>query len=115
MAFWRSSCPSAKKVNPSRSRSRSASAEERKKGNGTAEMNTLRTTVLLAALTALILVAGEALGGRQGMQMALLVAAAMNFFSYWFSDKIVLAMHHAKPVSAQEAPELHALVQRSEE
>jgi heat shock protein HtpX len=74
-------------------------------------MNTLKTTVLLAALTALILVAGEALGGRQGMQMALVIAAAMNFFSYWFSDKIVLAMHHAKPVSAQEAPDLHALVQ----
>jgi heat shock protein HtpX len=75
-------------------------------------MNTLKTTVLLAALTALILVAGQALGGAQGMQIALLMAAGMNFFAYWFSDKIVLAMHHARPAGPQEEPELHAITQQ---
>jgi len=74
-------------------------------------MNTLKTTALLAFLTAILILAGQAFGGRQGMQLALLMAAGMNFFSYWFSDKIVLAMHHAKPVSQNEAPELHAIVQ----
>jgi heat shock protein HtpX len=75
-------------------------------------MNTLKTTVLLAALTALILVAGQALGGTQGMQIALLMAAGMNFFAYWFSDKIVLAMHHARPADPREEPELHAITQQ---
>ncbi len=74
-------------------------------------MNMLKTTLLLAALTGLILLAGEAIGGRQGMQIALLMAAGMNFFAYWFSDKIVLAMHHARPVGAKDAPQLHALVE----
>jgi heat shock protein HtpX len=74
--------------------------------------NVLRTTVLLAALTALFLVIGAALGGNQGMVIAFIFALAMNVASYWFSDKIVLTMYGAKEVSLHEAPELYRLVQR---
>jgi heat shock protein HtpX len=74
--------------------------------------NVLRTTVLLAALTALFLVIGAALGGNQGMVIAFIFALLMNFASYWFSDKIVLAMYGAREVSLHEAPELYRLVQR---
>jgi heat shock protein HtpX len=72
--------------------------------------NQLKTVFLLGALTALIILFGNAIGGTQGMQVALLMAAAMNFFSYWFSDKMVLRMYAAQEVSPQEAPELHAIV-----
>jgi len=74
--------------------------------------NVLRTTVLLAALTALFLVIGAALGGNQGMVIAFIFALAMNAASYWFSDKIVLTMYGAREVSLHEAPELYRLVQR---
>jgi heat shock protein HtpX len=72
----------------------------------------LRTTILLAALTALFLVIGGAIGGNQGMVVAFIFALLMNFASYWFSDKIVLSMYGAQEVSPHEAPELHRLVQR---
>jgi len=72
--------------------------------------NQLRTTVLLAALTVLIIVFGRALGGTQGMVIAFLFAMVMNLGSYWFSDKIVLAMYRAKELSESEAPELHQIV-----
>jgi heat shock protein HtpX len=72
--------------------------------------NQLKTVFLLGALTAIIILFGNAIGGSQGMQVALLMAAAMNFFSYWFSDKIVLRMYGAQEVSPQDAPELHAMV-----
>jgi len=72
--------------------------------------NYLRTALLLGLLTGLILVCGQLLGGQTGMLLALVFAAALNFGSYWFSDKIVLAMHRAKPVTAAEAPRLHAIV-----
>lgn len=72
----------------------------------------LRTTVLLAALTALFLVIGGALGGNQGMVIAFIFALLMNVASYWFSDKIVLRMYGAREVSLREAPELYRLVQR---
>ncbi len=72
----------------------------------------LRTTVLLAALTALFIVIGGAIGGNQGMFVAFIFALLMNFGSYWFSDKIVLTMYRAQEVSPREAPELHRLVQR---
>jgi heat shock protein HtpX len=68
--------------------------------------NQLRTTLLLAAMTALILWIGQMFGGRQGMLIALFIAAAMNFFSYWYSDKLVLRMYRAQPISSQQAPEL---------
>jgi heat shock protein HtpX len=73
--------------------------------------NQIRTTVLMALLTVLILLIGQWIGGRQGMVIALVVAAGMNFFSYWYSDKIVLRMYNAREVSPQDAPELYDMVQ----
>jgi heat shock protein HtpX len=71
----------------------------------------LKTLVLMAGLTALFMAAGQALGGSQGMTMALIMALAMNFFAYWFSDKMALAMSGAREVSREEEPELHQLVE----
>lgn len=73
--------------------------------------NQFKTALLLTLMTAFILVIGNLLGGRQGMIIALLLAAGMNFFSYWYSDKIVLKMYRAREVSAQQAPELYRMVQ----
>ncbi len=73
-------------------------------------MNYLKTAVLLAALTALMLVVGRALGGEQGMYFALAFAAVFNLGSYWFSDKIVLAMYRARPIAEAEAPKLYRTV-----
>lgn len=73
--------------------------------------NQFRTTILLAVMTALILWIGQVLGGRQGMTIALVIAAAMNFFSYWYSDKIVLKMYHAQEINPAQAPELYEIVQ----
>lgn len=73
--------------------------------------NRLRTTFLLAAMTVFLVFLGNLLGGRQGMIFALILAAGMNFFSYWFSDKMVLRMYRANEVSANEAPELYQIVQ----
>ncbi|OKY74598.1 MAG: protease HtpX [Desulfobulbaceae bacterium DB1] len=70
----------------------------------------MKTAALMAALTALFLVGGQALGGRSGMTFALLMALGMNFFAYWFSDKMALAMSRAREVSEQEAPDLHQMV-----
>jgi len=75
-------------------------------------MNSLKTAFFLGLLSALILVLGAALGGRGGVIIALGLAAAMNFFSYWFSDRIVLAMHRAKPITRQEAPQLYEILER---
>ncbi|HLG51136.1 MAG: zinc metalloprotease HtpX [Chloroflexi bacterium] len=74
--------------------------------------NTLKTAVLLAGLTALLLVVGQVLGGSGGLTIALILALGMNALSYWFSDRIALAMTGAREVSLAEAPELHALVAR---
>ncbi|MET0404660.1 MAG: zinc metalloprotease HtpX [Cystobacter sp.] len=74
--------------------------------------NALKTTVLLAGLTALLLVVGERLGGPQGLVAAGFFVVVMNFSSYWFSDRIALAMHGAQPISYAEAPGLHAMVER---
>ncbi len=65
-------------------------------------MSFLRTTILLATLTAVFLAVGFLLAGIGGMTIALVMALALNFFSYWFSDKIVLAMYRAKPTSEKE-------------
>jgi heat shock protein HtpX len=73
--------------------------------------NQIRTMVLMALMTVLILLIGQWIGGRQGMVIALLVAAGMNFFSYWYSDKIVLRMYNAREVGPQDAPELYDIVQ----
>jgi heat shock protein HtpX len=73
-------------------------------------MNTLKTMVLLVTLTVLFIFIGALLGGRSGMTIALFIALAMNFFAYWFSDKIVLRMYGAREVSEAEAPELYSIV-----
>lgn len=73
-------------------------------------MNFIRTTILLAALTALFLAIGHALGGQNGMILAFFIAIVMNFSAYWFSDKIVLATYKAQEVSEQNAPELFHIV-----
>jgi heat shock protein HtpX len=70
----------------------------------------LKTTVLLAALTGLIILIGGMLGGRGGVEIAFVIAVAMNFFSYWFSDKLVLKAYGAQPLDAASAPELYSIV-----
>ncbi len=74
-------------------------------------MNTLKTTVLMALLTVLLVTAGGAFGGEGGMVIAFLFALIMNGVSYWYSDKIVLRMYGAQEIGAQQAPELHRIVQ----
>jgi heat shock protein HtpX len=74
-------------------------------------MNGFRTTILLAALTALVVWIGQMVGGPNGAVLALIMAGAMNFFSYWFSDKIVLRMYGAQEITANDDPELYGLVQ----
>src|SRR4030042_5911010 len=73
-------------------------------------MNTMKTMVLLTALTLILVWAGAAMGGKQGMTIALIFAIGLNFFSYWFSDKIVLKMYKAKQVTESEPPELYSIV-----
>ncbi|MCA6217293.1 zinc metalloprotease HtpX [Ideonella sp. B7] len=73
--------------------------------------NLMKTAVLMAAITALFMAIGRLLGGQQGMVLALLLALGMNFFSYWFSDKMVLRMYNAQEVDAQTAPQFYRLVQ----
>ena len=72
--------------------------------------NVLKTGFLLAVLTCLVVLVGQALGGQQGMLIALVLALGMNFISYWFSDKMVLAMYRAQPVDEAAAPELFGMV-----
>ncbi len=74
-------------------------------------MNRIKTIILLASLTALLMWAGQAVGGAAGLWFALALAAALNIGAYWFSDRIVLRMHHAQEVSPLQAPELYAMVQ----
>ena len=73
-------------------------------------MNYLRTTILLAALTALFMAVGYLIGGGGGAVIALLIAAATNLFSYWNADKLVLSMHDAREVDERSAPEFVAIV-----
>ncbi len=75
-------------------------------------MNRIKTTFLLTCLTLLMMVMGSAIGGQSGMLIAFLIAGGMNFFSYWYSDKIVLKMYKAKEVSEHDFPDFYALVQR---
>jgi heat shock protein HtpX len=75
-------------------------------------MNSLKTFLLMGALTALALLIGNAVGGQSGMVVAFGVAALMNFGSYWFSDKIVLAMYGAREVSESDAPKLFYTVRQ---
>ena len=73
-------------------------------------MNTIKTGLLLGALTGLLMLIGGWFGGQSGVVIAFFFAIVMNFGSYWFSDKIVLRMYKAKAVSEGEAPELYAMV-----
>ncbi len=73
-------------------------------------MNALKTTVLLAALTAVLIWAGGAIGGKNGAIIAFVIAGAMNFISYWWSDKIVLSVYRAKEVGPSDDPELYNAV-----
>src|SRR3984885_4652126 len=75
-------------------------------------MNTLRTGILMAALTGLFLAVGGVLGGSTGMAIALAFALATNLFAYWNSDKVLLSMYGAHPVDAQSAPDLYRLVEQ---
>jgi heat shock protein HtpX len=74
--------------------------------------NVFKTALLLAVLTALLVLLGGAIGGRHGMLIALVLAAFMNFVSYWWSDKIVLAMYSARPITEAQAPGLYNIVHR---
>jgi heat shock protein HtpX len=74
--------------------------------------NVFKTALLLAVLTAMLVLLGGALGGQQGMLIAFVLALAMNFASYWWSDRIVLAMYRARPIAEAEAPGLYGTVRR---
>ena len=73
-------------------------------------MNQFKTFLLMLVLTIVFILVGSAVGGKNGAMTAFVLAAAMNFFSYWFSDKIVLRMYGAKQVTQAEAPELYQIV-----
>jgi len=75
-------------------------------------MNTLKTAFLLTLLTLFLMFIGEYFGGRNGMILALIIAGIMNFVSYFFSDKIALAMYRAQPVTREQAPRLYGIVER---
>jgi len=72
--------------------------------------NAFKTTLLLGALTGLLMWIGQVLGGTQGLVFALVFAEMMNFGSYWFSDRIVLATYGARPLSEEQAPDLFRVV-----
>jgi len=74
--------------------------------------NVFKTGFLLAVLTMMLVLLGGAFGGRQGMLIAFVIALLMNFFSYWFSDKMVLAAYGAQPIEEAAAPRLYAIVHR---
>lgn len=78
-------------------------------------MNTLKTAFLMALLTVLLVLIGGAIGGKGGMAMAFLLAGGMNFFSYWFSDKIVLRMYGAQPIEEQDNPRFYGIVRQLSE
>jgi len=75
-------------------------------------MNRLKTTLFLSLLTVLMVLMGSAIGGKAGMVFAFFMAAAMNFFSYWFSDKIVLKMYGAQEVGERDHPAFYGMVRR---
>jgi len=75
-------------------------------------MNLFKTTVLLTVLTLLLVLAGDYFGGGNGALIAFAVAAAMNFFSYFYSDKLALRMYRAQPVTREELPRVYEIVER---
>src|SRR5215469_15212909 len=80
-------------------------------GEGAQHMfNWVKTAMLMAAITALFIVIGGMIGGHRGMMLALMFALAMNFFSYWYSDKMVLRMYNAQEVDETTAPQFYRMV-----
>lgn len=75
-------------------------------------MNTIKTTMLMALLMALMVALGGVFAGQTGMTVMLVIALGMNFFSYWFSDRMVLSMYNAQEVDRESAPELYGLVEK---
>ena len=75
-------------------------------------MNTLKTAVLLTSLTLFLLFMGQHFGGREGMIVALGIAVAMNFFSYYYSDKLALSMYRAQPVTREQLPRVYSVVEQ---
>src|ERR1051325_6339028 len=75
-------------------------------------MNRVKTALLLAGLTVLLILLGRVIGGAQGMVVAFVVAIVMNFGAYWFSDRIVLSMYRAQALTPEAAPELYQMVAR---
>lgn len=73
-------------------------------------MNGLKTVLLLGVLSGLLLAGGDMFGGRHGLEIALVIAVALNFFGYFFSDKMALAMYSAQPVTPQENPDVYRRV-----
>src|ERR1700677_850511 len=75
-------------------------------------MNTLKTAFLLTALTLFLIFIGAYFGGRNGMILAFFIAAGMNFFSYFYSDKLALSMYRAQPVTREQLPRVYQIVER---
>jgi heat shock protein HtpX len=75
-------------------------------------MNTLKTTLLLTSLTLLMLFVGQYFGGRNGMIIALAIAVAMNFFSYFYSDKLALSVYRAQPATREQLPRVYSVVEQ---
>src|SRR5271154_2009384 len=75
-------------------------------------MNTLKTAFLLTVLTLFLLFLGAHFGGRDGMILAFFIAAGMNFFSYFYSDKLALSMYRAQPVTREQLPRVYQIVER---
>jgi heat shock protein HtpX len=75
-------------------------------------MNTLKTALLLTSLTLFLLFIGQRFGGRNGMILAFAVAVAMNFFSYFYSDKLALSMYRAQPVTREQLPRVYSVVEQ---
>src|SRR6266496_6731677 len=74
--------------------------------------NTFKTAFLLTALTLLLMFIGRVVAGQNGMLLALILATVLNFVSYFFSDKLALAMYRAKPVTREELPRAYLIVER---
>ena len=75
-------------------------------------MNAFKTGMLMAMMTALLVVIGQWIGGKNGAILALCIAAVMNFIGYWTSDKIALARHKAQPITREQSPKLYEMVER---
>jgi heat shock protein HtpX len=75
-------------------------------------MNTLKTALLLTSLTLFLLFVGQYFGGRNGMLIALAVAVAMNFVSYFYSDKLALSMYRAQPATREQLPRVYSVVEQ---